>query len=66
MGICERYPVLLNERPPNWKGRDDLETLLGSADSNDWIKLSELFFGKVNDEFVFTPKHKSNSFAPTN
>lgn len=63
MGICERYPVLLNERPPNWKGRDDLETLLGSTDSNDWLKLSEMFFGKVNDEFVFTPKHKSNSFA---
>ncbi|CDO92154.1 unnamed protein product [Kluyveromyces dobzhanskii CBS 2104] len=63
MGICERYPVLLNERPPNWKGRNDLETLLGSTDSNDWLKLSEMFFGKVSDEFVFTPKHKSNSFA---
>lgn len=65
MGICERYPVLLNERPPNWKGRSELETLLGSTDSNDWIKLSEMFFGKVNESFIFTPKHKSNSYAPT-
>ncbi|CEP61619.1 tRNA dihydrouridine synthase DUS3 LALA0_S03e06986g [Lachancea lanzarotensis] len=63
MGICERYPVLLNERPPNWKGRNDLETLMGSTDVNDWIKLSEMFFGKTDDSFVFLPKHKSNSYA---
>lgn len=63
MGICERYPVLLNERPPNWKGRDDMETLLGSTDVNDWIKLSEMFFGKTDENFVFLPKHKSNSYS---
>ncbi|CUS20246.1 LAQU0S01e02300g1_1 [Lachancea quebecensis] len=63
MGICERYPVLLNERPPNWKGRDEMETLLGSTDVNDWIKLSEMFFGKTDENFVFMPKHKSNSYA---
>ncbi|CCF56021.1 hypothetical protein KAFR_0A05860 [Kazachstania africana CBS 2517] len=62
MGICERYPVKLNERPPNWIGRDDTETLLGSTDVSDWIKLSEVFFGPVDDSFVFTPKHKSNSY----
>ncbi|SCU98493.1 LADA_0H13366g1_1 [Lachancea dasiensis] len=63
MGICERFPVLLNERPPNWKGRNDLETLMGSNDVSDWIKLSEMFFGKTDENFVFLPKHKSNSFA---
>ncbi|EDO15602.1 hypothetical protein Kpol_483p21 [Vanderwaltozyma polyspora DSM 70294] len=62
IGICERYPVQLNERPPNWVGRDDLETLMGSTDARDWIKLSEMFFGKVEESFVFTPKHKSSSF----
>ncbi|AET38747.1 tRNA dihydrouridine synthase DUS3 Ecym_3254 [Eremothecium cymbalariae DBVPG len=61
MGICERYPIQLNERPPNWRGRDDLETWLGSTGVSDWIKLSDLFFGKANDKFVFQPKHKSNS-----
>ncbi|CAI4048430.1 hypothetical protein SUVZ_12G4260 [Saccharomyces uvarum] len=63
MGICERYPVKLNERPPNWCGRDDVETLMGSTDVNDWIKLSDLFFGKTDESFVFVPKHKSSSFA---
>ncbi|CAI4047043.1 tRNA dihydrouridine synthase DUS3 SKDI_12G4270 [Saccharomyces kudriavzevii IFO 1802] len=63
MGICERYPVKLNERPPNWCGRDDLETLMGSTDVNDWIKLSDMFFGKTDENFVFVPKHKSNSYT---
>lgn len=67
MGICERYPVKLNERPPNWIGRDETETLLGSTDVNDWIKLSELFFGPVEENFTFMPKHKSNSYVkPSN
>lgn len=63
MGICERYPVKLNERPPQWKGRDEIETMLGSLDSNDWIKLSEKFLGPVEANFNFTPKHKSNSYT---
>lgn len=62
MGICERYPVKLNERPPNWIGRDETETLLGSTNSADWIKLSELFLGPAEENFVYTPKHKSNSY----
>ncbi|CAB4256172.1 similar to Saccharomyces cerevisiae YLR401C DUS3 Dihydrouridine synthase, member of a widespread family of conserved proteins including Smm1p, Dus1p, and Dus4p [Maudiozyma barnettii] len=62
MGICERFPVKLNERPPNWIGRDEMETLLGSTNSNDWIKLSEMFFGPAEDHFIYTPKHKSNSY----
>lgn len=66
MGICERYPVYLNERPPHWVGRDDMETLMGSTDVNDWIKLSELFFGKTEENFVFMPKHKSNSYSVNN
>ncbi|CAL9729248.1 tRNA-dihydrouridine(47) synthase [NAD(P)(+)] [Monosporozyma unispora] len=62
MGICERYPVKLNERPPHWQGRDEMETKLGSLDSQDWIKLSEQFLGPVEPNFNFTPKHKSNSY----
>ncbi|CCK69049.1 tRNA dihydrouridine synthase DUS3 KNAG_0B06190 [Huiozyma naganishii CBS 8797] len=62
MGICERYPVKLNERPPNWQGRDPMETLLGSNDASDWVKLSEMFWGKPEDTFHYTPKHKSNSY----
>ncbi|KAL3241120.1 tRNA dihydrouridine synthase DUS3 [Nakaseomyces bracarensis] len=62
LGILERVPVQLNERPPNWKGRDELETLLGSPDAKDWIKLSEMFFGPADSSFIFTPKHKSSSY----
>lgn len=61
VGILERLPPKLNERPPKWKGRDELETLLGSSDYNDWIKITEMFMGKANESFSFIPKHKSNS-----
>lgn len=61
-GILERYPIKLNERPENWKGRNDLETLLGSNDYKDWIKISEMFLGPAGDNFNFTPKHKSSSY----
>lgn len=63
VGILERVPVQINERAPNWRGRNELESLLGSSQVDDWIKLSEMFFGKTDENFVFTPKHKSNSFV---
>ncbi|GMG44310.1 unnamed protein product [Ambrosiozyma monospora] len=62
VGILERLPPKLNERPPQWKGRDEMETLLGSSDYKDWIKITEMFLGKASEGFTFTPKHKSNSF----
>jgi len=61
IGILERRPARLNDRPPSWRGRNELETLLGSADSRDWIKISEMFLGKCPENFFFTPKHKSSS-----
>ena len=42
----ERLPPKLNERPPKWVGRNDLETLLASTDYKDWIKITEMFLGK--------------------
>ncbi|WLF77019.1 tRNA-dihydrouridine synthase 3 [Lodderomyces elongisporus] len=62
VGILERLPAKLNERPPKWIGRNDLETLLGSSDYKDWIKITEMFLGKAGDDFSFIPKHKSNSY----
>ena len=64
VGIIEhsRLPQKINQRPPRYYGRDDLETLLSSPDCKDWIKISEMFLGPVKDDFVFTPKHKSNSY----
>lgn len=62
VGILERLPPKLNERPPKWRGRSDLETLLGSSDYKDWIKITEMFLGKASPNFLFVPKHKSNSY----
>ncbi|ODV84316.1 hypothetical protein CANARDRAFT_29197 [[Candida] arabinofermentans NRRL YB-2248] len=64
VGLLERLPPKLNERPPLYKGRNELETLLASTDYKDWIKITEMFLGKASDGFSFMPKHKSNSFEP--
>lgn len=62
IGILERMPPKINERPPQWKGRNELETLLGSSDYKDWIKITEMFLGKAGPGFNFIPKHKSNAY----
>ncbi|KAJ1884274.1 tRNA-dihydrouridine synthase 3, partial [Kickxella alabastrina] len=61
-GILEVLPQKMNQRPPAFIGRNDLETLMGSEKSRDWIKISEMILGPVSDDFTFVPKHKSNSY----
>ena len=39
VGLLEYLPPSLNERPPAYRGRDDLETLLASKNYKDWIKI---------------------------
>ena len=43
MGLLERLPQRINERPPPYFGRNDLETLLSSGDCADWVKIRYLF-----------------------
>lgn len=62
VGILEYLPPKLNDRPPLWKGRNELETLLASKNYQDWIKITEMFLGPASKEFEFIPKHKSNSY----
>ncbi|KAK3336779.1 hypothetical protein B0T19DRAFT_50905 [Cercophora scortea] len=62
IGLLEHLPPSINERPPAFRGRDDLETLLSSNNFKDWIKISEMFLGPAPTEFKFQPKHKSNSY----
>jgi tRNA-dihydrouridine synthase 3 len=39
IGLLEHLPPNLNERPPAYRGRDDLETLFASKNYKDWIKI---------------------------
>ncbi|KAG6889934.1 tRNA-dihydrouridine synthase 3 [Termitomyces sp. Mi166 len=61
IGLLERLPARINDRAPAFRGRDELETLLASGNSSDWIKISEMFLGPAPESWTFTPKHKSNA-----
>lgn len=56
MRFLEVLPQKMNERPPHFIGRDELETLMASNDVNDWIKLTERVLGPTPDNFHFIPK----------
>ncbi|XP_057341725.1 tRNA-dihydrouridine(47) synthase [NAD(P)(+)]-like [Microplitis mediator] len=62
VGILEKPPQRINERPPYYKGRDELETMMASSNCADWIKLTEMFLGKIPEGFHFLPKHKASSW----
>jgi tRNA-dihydrouridine synthase 3 len=49
IGILERLPPVINERPPQSRGRNELETLLASGDYRDWIKIRYV-------ELILTPR----------
>ncbi|KAN0094919.1 hypothetical protein V8E55_003206 [Tylopilus felleus] len=63
IGLLERLPARINERSPAFRGRDELETLLASPNSQDWVRVSEMFLGPAPETWTFTPKHKSNSYG---
>ncbi|KAH9911587.1 zinc finger dihydrouridine synthase [Fomitopsis serialis] len=63
IGLLETLPGHINDRAPAFRGRDDLETLLASPDSRDWVKISEMFLGPAPETWTFTPKHKSNAYG---
>jgi len=61
IGILETMPPKLNDRAPMFRGRDELETLLSSTNSQDWVKISEMLLGPAPEGWHFTPKHKSSN-----
>lgn len=40
IGLLEVLPPNLNDRPPSYKGRNELETLMASENYLDWIKIT--------------------------
>lgn len=62
VGILEQPPQRINDRPPFYQGRNEIETLLSSSASSDWIKITEMFLGKTPEGFVFVPKHNANAY----
>lgn len=63
VGVLEQPPQKINEKPPQYVGRDDLETLMADRNCKSWVKISEMLLGKVPDGFQFLPKHKANSYS---
>jgi tRNA-dihydrouridine synthase 3 len=39
IGLLEYLPPCLNDRPPKYEGRDEMETLMASNNFRDWIKI---------------------------
>ncbi|XP_047461121.1 tRNA-dihydrouridine(47) synthase [NAD(P)(+)]-like isoform X2 [Mugil cephalus] len=62
VGLLERVPQKINERPPYYMGRNYLETLMASQNVGDWVRISEMLLGPVPKNFNFLPKHKANSY----
>jgi hypothetical protein len=42
IGLLEHLPAQMNDRPPAFRGRNELETLLSSANYKDWIKIRQV------------------------
>jgi tRNA-dihydrouridine synthase 3 len=63
-GIMLHPPQRINQRPETtpFYCRDELESLMASNKSSDWIKISEMLLGKVPENFQFLPKHKANAY----
>ncbi len=65
VGLLEAssIPQQMHQRPPRHMcGRSDLETLMMSQNSADWVKISEMLLGSVREGFEFEPKHKAKSY----
>ncbi|KAM6958851.1 tRNA-dihydrouridine(47) synthase [NAD(P)(+)]-like [Aplochiton taeniatus] len=62
IGLLERVPQKINERPPYYMGRDYMESLMASQHVGDWIKISEMLLGPVPKNFNFLPKHKAHAY----
>ena len=67
-GILEK-PATMRQSVPHhqrYVGRNEMETLLSSRSVSEWIRITEMVLGPVNDSnFKFTPKHKASADRPS-
>ena len=63
VGLLEVAPQRMHWRSPTFVGRSDLETLLGSENAADWVRISEMLLSPAPSDFTFAPKHKSNAYT---
>lgn len=72
VGILAHLPPSLQDRPPAYRGRDDMETLLASENYLDWIKIRyvasvvdvSMFANHSVSEMFLGPCHKDFKFQP--
>ncbi|WIA23263.1 hypothetical protein OEZ85_000033 [Tetradesmus obliquus] len=55
VGLLEVIPQLMQWRPPAYRGRNELETLLASESAADWVRISEMLLGPAPPGFTFAP-----------
>jgi tRNA-dihydrouridine synthase 3 len=60
VGVIEGVQKM-QDRPPRFVPRSDLEALLASPAPEDWVKISCMLLCPVPENFRFEPKHKSGS-----
>ncbi|CAB3409200.1 unnamed protein product [Caenorhabditis bovis] len=62
VGLLDVLPQRINDRPPRFRGRNELETLFSSPRVDDWIEISKRLLGPTPEGFTFIPKHKASSY----
>jgi len=63
VGLLDVVPQKINERPPPYFGRDELETLMASPRASDWIRITEMAgLGPIPDGYLFVPKHRASAY----
>jgi len=73
IGLLEHLPPHIQDRPPAFRGRDDLETLMASDNYKDWIKIRFVIpFSTfvlcvlliIDSEMFLGPAHPNFRFEP--
>ncbi|XP_042335823.1 tRNA-dihydrouridine(47) synthase [NAD(P)(+)]-like isoform X2 [Sceloporus undulatus] len=62
VGLLERLPPKMSDQHPGILYGDYLENLMSSEMIKDWVKISEMFLGRVPDNYRFEPAHNVDAY----